>query len=409
VGEPLDVLICGAGPAGCATALALRQQGVAHVAVVDWPLERPWAVGESATPDVGAMLARLGLPGLLQGHAPCQGTLSFWGGRREVNDFLHRGQGPGWHLDRSTFDAQLRQATVDAGVPLWRPARVDQLTWQPQAGAPCGGIWQVRLNDQRLVQARVLVDASGRRAELATRLGAQRHRLDSLVALGMRLWLPRADLGGLSLIEPFEHGWWYAAPLPDGHTVICLMADQEIAQRHGWRDPDRFVHAWRDTQALAQSLPPPAPADAMRASPGEGRPADPWQVASFAAHSACLDRAAGPGWMAVGDALMSLDPLTSSGISGSLHDALCAAATVSGWLQGEPMAPGGQAWARRADTTWRRYLDQRHTHYAAEPRWPLSPFWATRRQPPHAPPFPPLTLKEPHHGTLQGLRLQGAP
>lgn len=396
----LDVAICGAGPAGCATALALRGQGVARVALVDWPLERPWAIGESATPDVGPMLTRLGVPQALKAHSPYQGTLSLWGGQHaEVNDFLHRGQGPGWHLDRTTFDAQLQQAAVDQGVALLHPARVERLAWQCHDG-DASGWWQLALSDQQQLKARLLVDASGRRAELATRLGAQRQRLDTLVALGVRLRIPHETLSGLSLIEPFSHGWWYAAPLPDGHTVICLMTDAEIAQTQGWRDAARFLRAWRDTQVLSQYLPPPTAMNSNEAA---------LRIASFAAHSSCLTKAAGPGWIAVGDALMSFDPLTSSGISGALNDALCSAATVSGWLQGDPMAPGGQAWARRADTTWRRYLDQRHTHYAAESRWSQSPFWATRHQPPLAPPSRSLPFKEPHHGTLQGLRLQGTP
>jgi len=77
---------------------------------------------------------------------------------------------------------------------------------------------------------------------------------------------------------------------------------------------------------------------------------------------------------------MAFDPLASSGISGALADGLAAAATIVAWLAGQPMAPAGRAWARRADTSWQRYLDQRRKHYAAETRWPWSSFWALRRR-----------------------------
>jgi len=358
---PLEVLICGAGPAGCATALALRHAGVGHVGMVDWPTERPWAVGESATPDVGPMLARLGLPDAMRAYAPYQGNLSLWGDQRQIDDFLHRGQGHGWHLDREVFDSTLREAVLSRGVRLIRPAKIDRMAWEACA-------WTLQLNDGSEWRARILVDATGRRAELATRLGAKRQRIDDLVALGTIVPRPATGgLAGLSLLEPFALGWWYAAPLPGARAVVCLMTDRDLARQVELREGHRFQQAWIETTELARRLPPPA--GALR-------------IASFAAHSVCLDRAAGPGWIAVGDALMAFDPLTSSGISGALADGIAAADTLVGWLAGKPMAPSGRAWAQRADTSWRRYLDQRRKHYAAETRWPNSPFWSARQKPP---------------------------
>jgi flavin-dependent dehydrogenase len=327
--------------------------------MIDWPLARPWAVGEAATPDVGPMLARLGLPDAMRAHVAYQGNLSLWGGRREIDDFLHRGRGNGWHLDRDAFEATLREAAVARGANLVRPARIDQLVWE-------GGCWSVQLSNGSEWRSRILVDATGRRAVLATRLGANRRRIDALVALCTLMPRPAASaLAGLSLLESFASGWWYAAPVPDGRAVVCMMTDREIARQGELRQSHRLRQAWGETTELSRRLPPSA---AMSA------------VASFPAHSACLDRAAGPGWLAVGDALMAFDPLTSSGISGALADGLAAADTIVAWLAGEPMAPAGRAWARRADTSWLRYLDQRRQHYAAETRWPDSSFWALRRR-----------------------------
>ena len=340
-------------------ALALRRAGVAQVGLVDWPVRRPWSIGESATPDVGPMLARLGLPDAMRGHARYEGNLSLWGGRRQVDDFLHRGRGGGWHLDREAFDATLREAVVASGVRVARPAKIEQLAWQREA-------WTLRITDHGEWRARVLVDATGRRADLASRLGAHQHRLDALVALGAIVPNGAArELAGLSLVEPFEHGWWYAAPQRDNRAVVCLMTDRGLARAASYRDERRFRQAWCEAPELARRLPPP-----------EG----PIAIASFAAHSACLDRAAGLGWLAIGDALMSFDPLSSSGISGALADGLAAADTVLQWLEDPTsMAATARAWAARANTTWQRFLEQRRLHYAAETRWPASSFWATRR------------------------------
>jgi len=214
----------------------------------------------------------------------------------------------------------------------------------------------------------VLVDATGRCAELATRLGARQRRVDALVAFGAAVPMRAArEFAGRSLVESVEYGWWYAAPQREGRAVVCLMTDRELAREADYRDERRFRQAWSETPELARRLPP-----------SEG----PLEIASFPAHCACLDRAAGLGWLAVGDALMSFDPLSSSGLSGALADGLAAADTLLQWLDDpQAMAASARAWARRADATWRRFLDQRRQRYAAESRWPASPFWSARRVP----------------------------
>ena len=88
------------------------------------------------------------------------------------------------------------------------------------------------------------------------------------------------------------------------------------------------------------------------------------------------------GWLAVGDALMSFDPLSSSGISGALSDGLAAADALLPWLaDAHGMAFAARSWASRADVSWRRFLDQRRKHYATETRWPDSPFGRARHEP----------------------------
>ncbi|WP_247892025.1 FAD-dependent oxidoreductase [Azospirillum argentinense] len=89
--DAADVLIVGAGPAGSATALALRAAGVPRVVLVDRaahgsPERAALRVGESATPNVGPLLARLGLPDDLGrlGHRPYHGNLSLWSGDGET-------------------------------------------------------------------------------------------------------------------------------------------------------------------------------------------------------------------------------------------------------------------------------------------------------------------------------------
>jgi flavin-dependent dehydrogenase len=253
---------------------------------------------------------------------------------------------------------------VARGACLISPARLDLAMPRPD------GAWHLRLwHDGRAIEHRTsfVVDASGRRAALASRLGMRRQRLDGMVALAARVPGTGSTLGMLSLIEATAEGWWYAAPLPGGTVVVSLMTDHDIAHAAGIARSDTFRSAWAATHELAYRVPPPLRLPAT--------------VSIFPAHTQYAERAAGRGWLSVGDALLALDPLTSSGITGALDDACAAAATICTWLgsmRESDRIEAASAHARRATSTLHRYLAERRKIYAAEQRWADRPFWRRR-------------------------------
>src|SRR6185436_12644217 len=99
----------------------------------------------------------------------CHGNRAWWGSPEPTEtDFLRDPEGPGWHLDRTRFEAWLRREAVARGAVLVCPATLRAVTrqtggWQVVLDAP-GGLVEL--------QTRVLIDASGRSASLARRLGA---------------------------------------------------------------------------------------------------------------------------------------------------------------------------------------------------------------------------------------------
>lgn len=350
--QEADVLILGAGPAGCAVALALRQAGCARVVLVDRALQWPFHIGESATPDVPTLLRHLGV--ISKGHLLYHGTLSLWGGQEQFDDFLRRGQGPGWHLDRAMFDQQLREAVLEAGGEIVNGALCHVVRQD--------NLWHVGLGTIGTFRAPIVVDATGRRAAFATRIGAQKHKLDGLVGLAVRVKNAR-ELAGQTMVESFDQGWWYAAPRPDGGAIVTLMTDHDLAATGRFRDPTIFATLWAQTKRLQTFVEIPEDAD----------------IVTFPAQSGWLDQAAGPGWVAVGDALLGLDPLTSSGISNALRDGIAAAQLVMSWRSGADARDVARLYAARANHAWQHYLEERHERYGWEKRWKDSPFWARRQ------------------------------
>lgn len=89
-----------------------------------------------------------------------------------------------------------------------------------------------------------------------------------------------------------------------------------------------------------------------------------------------LVRAAGAGWLAVGDAALARDPLSSSGIDFALASAELARATLVAAQSGDEDAIARYAAAIARDFDAYRAL--RAQFYGLERRWRAAPFWARR-------------------------------
>ena len=97
------------------------------------------------------------------------------------------------------------------------------------------------------------------------------------------------------------------------------------------------------------------------------------------ARSVWLERAAGDGWLACGDAALAFDPLAAQGLFNALYTGLAAAAAIVGSLNGE--AGAIEAYADEIDVVCAAYRGHLAAWYGIERRWPGSPFWR-RRHPP---------------------------
>jgi flavin-dependent dehydrogenase len=101
-----------------------------------------------------------------------------------------------------------------------------------------------------------------------------------------------------------------------------------------------------------------------------------------AAGSSWLASPVGDGWLAVGDAAATFDPLSSQGIVTALVMGREAGRAIAQSCATPEDADGARAqyesgYQRLVDT----YRRERREHYAAEWRWRDHPFWARRRQP----------------------------
>jgi flavin-dependent dehydrogenase len=358
-----DVLVVGGGPAGTSTALELTRRGSLSVLAVErTDYDRP-RIGETLSPAARALLDHLRAPAYDDGHRPAYGTSAAWGSAQLVTrDFLMTPFGAGWHLDRRRFDERLAAAARKAGAEVWTSSRVRDLRRDGD-----GFVASVRRADggTRPVRARFVVDATGKAASVARRLGGDHRRLDGLVGIAATMrYRDEPPAESLTLVESFEHGWSYTAPLPGRELIAVVMTDAGLARRLDLTRPDAWL-------GLLTGLPHSGPRLAG------GGPAEAPRV--LAAHSACLARPSGPGWAAVGDAAASHDPLSSTGIVRALESGIHAARAIHATLvRGDRDALA--EYDRRQDRAFDWYCDTRTAYYRMEARWPSAPFWHRRHR-----------------------------
>jgi flavin-dependent dehydrogenase len=198
---------------------------------------------------------------------------------------------------------------------------------------------------------------------VARRCGARRRHRDRLVAAYARFAWPGGAPADLhTLVEAAADGWWYAARVPDGGAVASWMSDSDLVHRTGLHREAAWSARLAATRHIRELL-----AGAERTS----------GIAVRAAATHCLDRTAGDGWLAVGDAACAFDPLASAGIVTALRTGLEAAAALARHREGDGEALTGYDAAVQA-----RFAAYRTGHaeqYAREARWPAAPFWRRRR------------------------------
>ena len=95
-----------------------------------------------------------------------------------------------------------------------------------------------------------------------------------------------------------------------------------------------------------------------------------------AAHGAMLDRPVGSSWLAVGDAALSFDPLSSQGLFNAIYTGLAGAESADRHLSGDGSALG--EYASRIASIRDAYQTHLSAWYGMERRWADQPFWRRR-------------------------------
>ena len=343
----VDVVVVGAGPAGCAAALGLLARG-RSVQIVTRPegIEKPT---ETAAPALPHLLRLLGAEDAMSACEPCLGIESDWGRTAALfRSAVANPHGHSWFVNRKLFDDILRRRVQQSGGAILEA---------PAAGVSIEAEGVVVGLGHGVVKAKWMVLATGSPAWTALATGQRMSSIDSLVAFHARA--SHCMSQRILRTERTPDGWWYICPHQEYKTEIVFVTDKECASALRPLQGDTWRKLFMKTR-VSQEIYVPSGIVARGA---------PIQISE-------LMQRWGKRWTAVGDAAMKFDPIGSGGIVMALKSGVDAAKAVDDALAGDDEAFGAyQTWGR---SVFRQFGQQRADQYAIEARHHGPGFWQRR-------------------------------
>jgi geranylgeranyl reductase family protein len=341
-----DVIVVGAGPAGCAAATLLAREGL-RVIVLDKSGAPPAKIcGEYLSPGCLRILDALGALQAVRdaGARPLYGMLIHTGAGRTLRAMYPCAQEPGrppvhgLAIRRDRLDPILLDRAVKGGAEFAPHFQASDLVWE--AGRVIGVRGRHR-GRTAILHGRLVIGADGRSSVVARRLGVtQRHPwLDKVAAVGYATGAARAeDVGEIFL---GRERYCILNPISPDLTNIGL-----VVNRRNFRealDPTRFL------ESVTSALP------GLQERLNGARLVGPARCLGPLAHHAA--RLTAPGALLIGDAAGFLDPFTGEGIRAALRSAELAVELALPVLAGGGAAPPelhgyAAAWRREIQAKW---------------------------------------------------------
>ena len=344
-----DVAIAGAGPAGTSAAIHLALAGARVLLVEEKKFPRQKLCGEFISPECIAHFKRLGVFDQMigAGGAPVSETVFYSrrGNRVVVPSEWFKSGTQALGLTRSEMDHQLLERAKTAGVLVLEEAHASRLLY---AGETIRGMHVRNGEATRDYEARITIDATGRRRSLARQLDPQRanrgKHINPLVAFKVHLKNTRLAAGACEIYF-YRGGYGGLSAVEDGFSNLCFIVAANDVRRHG-SSPDVVLRevVMKNSRA-AYTL-------------AEATTRTPWLSVSLETFGR-RQLAPAPGLLTIGDAAAFIDPFTGSGMLMALESGQIAAGVIVKNLSGPGTSFGFASLADDYRAEYRRNFDSR--------------------------------------------------
>ncbi len=360
----VDVAVIGGAFAGASAALLLKRRNPSwRVAIIEKSAAFDRKVGESTT-EVSSrfMMAALGISHHLGHEQLNKQGLRMWFSTGPELEFercaelgaRNNSRLSGYQVDRAVLDEHLLKLAAEAGCEVIRPAKAVQIELRGagqnrltiQRGPVSGGEEGAEERDQSAapheqIEARWVVDASGRAAVIARKLGLLTPLAEHPVNAIWGRFKGVKDWDGYPMRMRFPayakacntgrqwatnhlagYGWWcWIIPLKGGDTSIGLVYDKRL-----FTPPEG---ANLEERLRAHFLQHPVGREMLSETTLVDR-----DVRAYSQLPYSVSQVAGDGWVLAGDAAGFLDPFYSPGLDFCSYTAHHACTLIGSALEG---------------------------------------------------------------------------
>ncbi|MDQ2918413.1 MAG: NAD(P)/FAD-dependent oxidoreductase [Verrucomicrobiota bacterium] len=364
-----DVVIIGGAFSGAATALLIkRKHPAARILIIEKTEEFDRKVGESTTEVSSCFLTRiLGLSSYLGHHQLAKQGLRMWFSNSPEQAFddcveigaRYQARLPTFQVDRATLDTHLLELAQEAGCDLRRPAKVTSIDLDKEAQTIC-----LTSDREETIRARWIVDASGRAAMLARKLGYFRQNTEHPINAVWARFSGVKDWDSYEWRERFPkyanacrtartwatnhllgHGWWcWIIPLKGGDVSAGLVYDSRIFKLNDGANLGERLRAHLLANPVGREI-------FSDAKVIEG------DVHAYSQMPYYSTQVCGEGWATVGDAASFIDPLYSPGLDFCSYTSSYVAEMLAADLSGEDVSVRLRYYNEQYPTTYRFWFE----------------------------------------------------
>ena len=332
-----QVIVIGGGPSGTTAATLIAQRGY-KVRLLEREHFPRFHIGESLIPQTYWVMKRLNMLNKMKSSEFVKKySVQFVGSSGRLSepfyflDHKPHESSQTWQVKRSDFDQRMLENAIEHGVDVQQGVRVLEVLFEGERAVGVR-VQDEAGGDERIERADVIVDASGQSSLIMGKLGLREWDPDLKKAAVWTYWEgAQRDVGrdeGATVVLQIQgkKGWFWYIPLHDNIVSVGAVAD------HTYLFKNRES---KDFETIYHEEVEKCPAVKQRISIGK-------RVAPYRAakeYSYRSRRAAGDGWVMVGDAVGFLDPLYSSGVLLALKSGeLAADAVCEGLAKGDTSA-----------------------------------------------------------------------
>ncbi len=330
-----DVIVIGAGPAGCSAATLLSQQGH-RVLVLEREKFPRYHIGESLIPFTYQPLERLGLiDRMKKSHFTKKYSVQFVQPNGKASQpfyFFNRYDretvAQTWQILRSEFDLMLMQHARENGATVLEQVTVTGLL---RIEGRVAGVQATASDGEKMeLRAPITLDCTGKESFTAVREG---WRIKDPYLNKVAVWTyykgskreKDIDEGQTTVAMIPDKGWFWHIPQHDDMVSVGVVADGKYLSRAGVKNPKAIFH-----REVEENL-------WIKDHLSEGQQVGDYFITSeYSFHSR---HCGSEGLLLVGDAFCFLDPVFSSGLMLALKSGVLAADAVHAALVARDFSP----------------------------------------------------------------------